>query len=278
MAVGTVKAENVHDGFAFGGIDELANAKKGIAARDAEKVGDARVRSRGVNLFVSVAELDFVVALENAEKRIAADGGVEKAGEFSGAEVAGFESEGFAGGVAKALELDDAAGGRKGKARGSFGLGVDELGEENFGTGGEAAAGHLLGVAHQFIEMNFGGGDESADAAAALDEAFAFEGSESVASGHQADLMELGEVALGGDGVTGLEVAGVDALADGVLDALIGGQAVAVFRGNSLARNGAGALGGGSVGRGMHSKDDILFYLFVKTGFGAEPRKLPKVL
>jgi len=268
VAVGTVKAENVHDGFAFGGKDELANAEKGIAARDAEEFGDARIRGGGVDFFVGVAKFDFVIALENAEERIAADGGIEEAGKFGGTEVAGFESEGLAGGVAETLELDDAAGGRKGKTRGGFGLGVDELGEKNFGAGGEAAAGHLLGVAHQFIEMNFGRGDESADTAAALDEAFAFEGGEGVAGGHQADLMELGEVALGGDRVPGLEVAGVDAFADGVLDALVGGDSIGMFCGGGIvpARNRAGALGGDFSGRGMHGKNDILFYLFVKAG------------
>ena len=40
---------------------------------------DARVGGGGVNFFVGVAEFDFVIALENAEERFAADGSVQEA-------------------------------------------------------------------------------------------------------------------------------------------------------------------------------------------------------
>jgi hypothetical protein len=78
--------------------------------------------------------------------------------------------------------------------------------------------------------MNFRGSDECADAAAALDDSFALERGEGVAGGHQADLMKLSEVAFRGDGVTGSQLAGFDALADPALDSLVRGQAIVVLR------------------------------------------------
>src|SRR5713101_2955385 len=72
--------------------------------------------------------------------------------------------------MAQALEFDDVAGGGKGEPRGCFVFIVEHFGEEHLGAGGEAAAGHLLGIAHQFIEVNFWCGDKGSDAAAALDD------------------------------------------------------------------------------------------------------------
>src|SRR5256885_343788 len=77
--------------------------------------------------------------------------------------------------MTQALEFDHVAGGGKREARGGFVFVVQHFREEHLGAGGEAAAGHLLGIAHQFIKVNFWGGDKSSDAAAALDDSFAFE-------------------------------------------------------------------------------------------------------
>ena len=82
--------------------------------------------------------------------------------------------------------------------------------------------------------MNLWRSDERADAAAAFDKAFAFEGSEGVARGHEADVMRLGELALGGDGVAGLKLAGIDAFANDALNALIRRQRVWRARGEAL--------------------------------------------
>src|SRR5712692_7518952 len=100
--------------------------------------------------------------------------------------------------MTQALGFDDAGGGWKGKPRGSFVFIFEHFGEEHLGAGGEAAAGHLLGIAHQLIKVNFWGGDKSSDAAAALNDSFAFERSKSMACSHEADLMNFGEVALRG--------------------------------------------------------------------------------
>src|SRR5260370_40377616 len=127
--------------------------------------------------------------------------------------------------MAEAYKCDDAGGGGKGKPRSCFVFNFEHFGEEHIGAGGEAAAGHLLGIAHQFIKVNFWGGDKSSDAAAALDDSFAFERGKSVARGHEADLMNFGEVALRGDGITGMQLSGIDALADGGLNSLVGRQA-----------------------------------------------------
>src|SRR5216684_7195631 len=108
--------------------------------------------------------------------------------------------------------------------------------------------------------MNFGGGNEGSDAPAALDNPFAFEGSESVAGGHEADLMNLGEVALGGNGVPGMQMPGIDTLANGALNSLVGRQAVAVLRWHSLSRINPGA----PRAAWTHDKDDNPFHAQVK--------------
>jgi len=47
----------------------------------------------------------------------------------------------------------------------------------------------VLGVAHQLVEMDFGGSDEGASTATPLDHAFSFHACQCMASGHQADLV-----------------------------------------------------------------------------------------
>ena len=74
--------------------------------------------------------------------------------------------------------------------------------------------------------MNLGRSDERADATAAFHEALAFEESEGVARSHEADAMRAREVALGRDTIAGLKLAGIDALANEALNALIRRQSV----------------------------------------------------
>src|SRR5207302_44239 len=200
---------------------DLANAQKRFAARNGQQFGDARIGGGSVNFFVGVAEFDFVITLENAEKRFAVDGLVEQAGKFGGVEVTGLERERLSGSVAEAFEFDDAAVGRKRKARSGFAFVVNDFGKEHFRGGSERARGHLLGVAHELVEVNFRRRDERADAAAAFDEALAFKEDERVARGHEADVMRTREVTLRGNGVAGLQLAGIDALANDALNALI---------------------------------------------------------
>ena len=71
--------------------------------------------------------------------------------------------------------------------------------------------------------MNFRRRNESADAASALHNAFAFERSQGMAGGHQADRMEFGQVAFGANRVAGAKMAGVNALPNSQLDALVSG-------------------------------------------------------
>src|SRR5215472_17604133 len=82
--------------------------------------------------------------------------------------------------------------------------------------------------------MDFRRGHEGADAAAALDDALALKEGESVARGHEADVMRLGEVALRGNRVAGPQLAGVDALANDALNALIRRQRIRRARGEAL--------------------------------------------
>ena len=229
VAVGTVKAEHVEDNDALGGVNDLADAQQGFALGNSEEFGGAGIGDGGVDFFVGVAEFDVVFALESGEERSVLERRGEQAGELGGREIAGFECEGFAGGAAKTLELEDAALGRKRQARSGFFFVVDNFCEENFRDGREAAAAHLFGVGHQFVEVNFWSGDESADAAAALDDAFAFERSEGVARGHQADFVEAGEFPFGCDRVTRPELAGFDDTANRTLNAAIRGNSIVAF-------------------------------------------------
>src|SRR6266481_8643227 len=111
--------------------------------------------------------------------------------------------------MTQALEFDDVAGGRKGEPRGRLIFIVEDFGKEHLGCGNEAAPGHLLRITHQFIEVNFWSGDKRSNAAAALDDSFAFQRGQGVASGHKADLMDFSEVALRGDRVTGMQLSRV---------------------------------------------------------------------
>jgi hypothetical protein len=187
----------------------------------------------GIDLLVGVTELDAIVALENSEQGFATEGHGEKAGKLGLREVARFESKGLFGGMAKASQFDDRFVGRQRKAGGDFRFASDGFEAENFGCGRQTASGHLLGVAHQFIEMNFGGSDEGADATPALDKAFVFESRQRVAGGHEADLVHFSKVTLGGDGIARTEVAGVNALADGALNTLVGGDIRTQFGGHA---------------------------------------------
>src|SRR5260370_25845528 len=103
--------------------------------------------------------------------------------------------------------------------------------------------------------MNFGGGNKGSNATAALDNPLAFEGSESMAGGHEADLMNFGEVGLGSDGVAWMQVPGGDTLANGELNSLVGRQAITVLCWHSLSRTSSEALWG----IWMHDKNDNLF-------------------
>src|ERR1700722_18853528 len=229
VAIGAVEAEDVKDDEALGGIDDLADAEERFAPGDAEQFGGTGIGDGGVDFFVGVAEFDAVFALECGEERRVLQRRGEQTGELSGGEVASFESEGFASGGAEALKFEDAALGRKREAGGGFFLVIDNFGEKDFGDGREAATPHLFGVRHQLVEVNFGGGDESADSAAALNDTFALEGCEGVARGHEADFVKAREFAFGGDGVAWLEFAGFDNGADRALNAAIRRNAIVAF-------------------------------------------------
>jgi hypothetical protein len=56
-----------------------------------------------------------------------------------------------------------------------------------------------------------------------------------------------------------MQLSGIDALADGGLNSLVGGQAVAILRRHFYSRTGPGLLRGRLGGRRMHNKNDIPF-------------------
>src|SRR6266852_4753132 len=114
--------------------------------------------------------------------------------------------------------------------------------------------------------MDFWSRHERSDTAAALHDTVVYERGECVARGHQADLMNLRQVAFGWHGVARSQLAGINAFADPALDSLIGRHAVAISCMRSLRGIGTHLLRGPPCGVRFHNKNDILFYLFFKTG------------
>ena len=87
--------------------------------------------------------------------------------------------------------------------------------------------------------MNFGRSDESSDAAAALNNAIALERCESMPRSHQADLVDLREVSLGGNCVTCAQLPCFNTLTNSALNPLVGGYAVLVPLRHSISRRAA---------------------------------------
>jgi hypothetical protein len=81
--------------------------------------------------------------------------------------------------------------------------------------------------------LNFWCGDKSANATAAFHNTFAFKRRKSVTCRHEAHFVQFGEVAFGAYRVAGPKLAGVDALPDGGLDALVGRNGSMSFNGHA---------------------------------------------
>ena len=231
MAIGTIDAENVHQRFSVRGINKLANTQERFAAGYVEQFGSLRIGCSCVNFLVGIAQLNAIIAFEYSKERIAVKRSGKQSGKLRRGNLTGLKCERFFRSVTEPQQFDDRLGGRKRQARCDIGFVVDEFSEKNLGCGDKTARGHLFGVAHQLVEMDFRLGDKGADAAAALDDTFAFEISERVARGHEADFVKFGEITLGSNRVAGPELTGVNALANGRLNALVG-------------RNGGVLLGG----------------------------------
>src|SRR5271156_166533 len=95
---------------------------------------------------------------------------------------------------------------------------------DDHGTRLQASAGHLLGVTHKLIEVNFWRGHEGSDAAAALHYTLAFEGRQGMASGHQADAMSARQLPFRSYGVTWKQFSCFDALANNAQNPLVRGD------------------------------------------------------
>src|ERR1700747_1541929 len=91
VTVRAVEAQHINHGFPLSGINDLTNAKQRFAPRDGKEVGNPRVRGGGINFFVGIAQLYFVIALERGEQGLASQRGREQIGELRVGEVASFE-------------------------------------------------------------------------------------------------------------------------------------------------------------------------------------------
>src|ERR1700751_6321939 len=117
-------------------------------------------------------------------------------------------------------------GRRKPQASGDLKLMVDNFCGENTRPSCQPTASHVLGVTHQFVEVDFRRGDKCAGTATALDDALALEACERMACGHQADAMNPGEFTFRIDGSADLQLSAFDSLTDDGLNFLIfGGRA-----------------------------------------------------
>src|SRR6266404_2591778 len=131
--------------------------------------------------------------------------------------------------MAQAFEFYDPRISREGQAGGDLLLVVNNFREQDLGSGSQTAAGHLLRVAHQLVEVNLGGCDKRADAPAAFHDPFAFQSGQGMPGGHQTDLVDLGEVSFRRDRVSGAQLARFNALANHALNALISRHAVSTL-------------------------------------------------
>src|SRR5579859_1378149 len=84
----------------------------------------------------------------------------------------------------------------------------------------------MLGVAHQLVKVNLGGGYKSAGAAPPFYQALALQSGQGVASRHQTHLVCLGQFAFRLHQVPRLQLRRLDAGPDGVLDAFVYRRAV----------------------------------------------------
>src|SRR5882762_1273809 len=136
--------------------------------------------------------------------------------------------------MAQAFEFYDPRIGREGQTGGDLLLVVNNFREQDLGSGSQTATGHLLRVAHQLIEVNLGGCDEGADASTTFHDPFTFQRGQGVAGGHQADLMNFGEISFRRNRVPGAQLAGFNALANHALNALRIRHAVSTLLTDSL--------------------------------------------
>src|SRR5262249_9749589 len=87
------------------------------------------------------------------------------------------------------------------------------------------------------IKVNFWSGNERADSSAAFYHSFAFERSQRVTRGHEANLMNLCQVSFRGNRVPCLQVSGFDPLPEADLNPAVGGQSIrSNFRLHALSR------------------------------------------
>ena len=141
-------------------------------------------------------------------------------------QVGRLEGDGFAVGQADALEDDGGFAAAGLQVAGDLGVGGLEFGLEHAILGGEAAAGHVLGKGSQLAQflVDLGPGDVGALADLALGKAVLLEELEGLASGHARDIIDFGQLALGGQAVADGELAGLDLGMEEFLDLDIEGR------------------------------------------------------
>src|SRR4029079_3048915 len=121
-----------------------------------------------------------------------------------------------------ALDFDDLTGRRDHQACRDLLFPIDDLGGDELRDRRHSAAGHLLRVAHELVEMDARRSDEGPGSSPTLYHSFMLQPGKGMAGRHQTDAMKFRQLPLRGNRITRLEFARFDLLANRALNALIG--------------------------------------------------------
>src|SRR5215831_13665887 len=98
-----------------------------------------------------------------------------------------------------ALDFDDFAGRRYHQACRDLLFPIDDLGGYELGDRRHSAAGHLLRVAHELVEMDAWRSDEGPGSSPTLHHSFMLQPGEGMTGRHETDAMKFCQFPLGGD-------------------------------------------------------------------------------
>ena len=109
VAIRSIKAKHVQPRPARSEVNLLPNPKDRGVQRNLQKPGCLSIGSRGIHLFVGVADLDSIVVLEYGEQRDSVQPGLFETRELASRKVAGLDGARFISAEPQAFELNRAA-------------------------------------------------------------------------------------------------------------------------------------------------------------------------
>src|ERR1700722_20157462 len=226
VAIRSIKAKHVEPWSARSEVNLLPNSKDRSVHRNLQKPGCLSIDSRGIDLFVGMADLDFIVVLQYGEQRNSVKPGFFETGELISREVTGLDGARFVSAEPQAFELNQRLCSGQRESRSNFLLRMRDAEREHFRSNSHASAGHLLCVTHQFVEMDLRRSDEGPGTAAAHDHTLALQSGERMPGRHQADAMNLRQLALRVHEVAWPQESALQPLHNRALDLFVRGQPV----------------------------------------------------